>query len=172
MLKETRFPWKMSITDFANIKAIAFDFDGVFTDNRVLVSENGVEYSMCNRYDGFGIMNLANLGIHMCCITSESVPISLHRCQKLSLPHFCVGNSDKLLELTKWLNSLSIHQSNAAYLGNDINDISCMHYVGYPFCPADSHVSVHGSAHRLSKTGGDGVVRELADLITTALLNK
>ena len=149
-----------------SVQAIAFDFDGVFTDNQVIISEEGKEYSRCNRYDGYGISNLRESGIHMCCITSEIVPISKYRCQKLRLRHISAGSNDKLIFLSKWLDEHSIDPQRAAYLGNDINDISCMKYVGYPFCPADAHSSVVNYAQVLSKKGGYGVVRELADLLT------
>jgi len=151
------------------IKAIAFDFDGVFTDNKVIVSEDGKEYSNCNRYDGYGIRNLNEKGIHMCCITSEIVPISVHRCRKLGLRHFSVGNKSKVDCLINWLNEIGISAKDAAYLGNDINDLGCLQYVGYPFCPADSHYSVLKSAQILDKKGGEGVVRELADMIIERL---
>ena len=154
------------------IKAIAFDFDGVFTDNKVIVSEDGKEYSRCNRYDGYGVKHLNEKGIQMCCITSEVIPISVHRCKKLGLRHFSVGNNSKVECLANWLSEIGIDAKDTAFLGNDINDLACLQYVGYPFCPADSHYSVLKTAQVLNTKGGEGVVRELADMIIEGVDHK
>ncbi len=153
--------------DTALIRAVAFDFDGVFTDNRVILDTNGNELVSCNRYDGYGISSLREAGIHVCVITSEVVPLAAARCKKLGLRHFSACD-DKLEILNQWLNECAVGISQVAYLGNDINDLPCLRNVGFPFCPSDAHKSVRPYSTILKTKGGQGVVRELCDMITDA----
>ena len=69
----------------SEIKAVLFDFDGVFTDNSVLIDENGSELVKCSRYDGFGLSALKSVGIFTCVLTTETKPLARLRCNKLNL---------------------------------------------------------------------------------------
>ncbi len=151
--------------DLQNIKAVVFDFDGVFTDNQVIIDERGNEQVVCSRYDGYGIDGLAKLGIKMCIISSEKVLLASLRGKKMGIEVFQpIKNKTKCLQ--EWSTQNSIELDSIAYIGNDINDIEVMKKVGYAFCPRDSHSKVHQYAITLEKEGGKGVVRELADKIT------
>ena len=146
------------------IKAVVFDFDGVFTDNKVILDENGKEYVVCSRYDGIGIQGLRKAGIKMCIISSEEILLASLRGRKLGLKVFQpVENKVKCLK--EWANKENLDLIDIAYLGNDVNDLEAMQIVGYPFCPKDSHQSVIECCYVLEKEGGTGVVRELADMI-------
>lgn len=146
------------------VKAVAFDFDGVFTNNHVMIDINGNEFVTCNRYDGYGIAALKLLGIEICVITSETVPLATARCKKLGLELF-EGCGNKLETLTLWLKRCKVEIAHVAYLGNDINDLACIRSVGFPFCPVDAHKSVKPYSRVLKNGGGKGVVRELCDMI-------
>ena len=151
--------------DIKNIKAIIFDFDGVFTDNRVIVYEDGKESVICNRSDGFGLEMVRSLGIPMKIISTEENPVVAHRAKKLKLP-VSHGVDDKLAELTKYSNETNIQISDFAYVGNDINDLQCMKKVGFPVAVADAVEDIKLiSTLILNKKGGDGAVRELCELI-------
>lgn len=155
---------------FAAIKAIAFDFDGVFTDDRVLVDETGRESAICSRSDGMGIANLHAIGIPMVVISSEKIPIVARRSLKLSLEVF-YGVDSKLDQLKCWLDTKGVRLEDTLYVGNDINDLQCMTSVGYPVSPSDGHLSVRAAAKVvLNAKGGRGAVRELADMIVKARL--
>ena len=67
-----------------NLEAVIFDFDGVFTDNKVYLTEDGKEMVCCNRSDGWGIGNLHNAKIKMAVMSSEVNPVVLKRCEKLN----------------------------------------------------------------------------------------
>ncbi|WP_210395756.1 KdsC family phosphatase [Motiliproteus sediminis] len=147
------------------IHAIAFDFDGVFTDNRVLVDQNGVEAVWCHRGDGLGIANLRHAGMPMTVISLETNPVVSARCAKLQLPHHG-GITDKPQVFLNWLNELGIAPEHALFMGNDVNDIGCLKAAGVGVCVADSHPDVLAIADLiLSKPGGHGAIRELADLL-------
>ncbi|MBL52221.1 MAG: 3-deoxy-D-manno-octulosonate 8-phosphate phosphatase [Candidatus Marinimicrobia bacterium] len=158
--------------DFKHIKAVVFDFDGVFTDNKVYVSESGQETVQCNRFDGIGIGLLKKLNIPMKVISSEPNNVVQVRCKKLDLP--VINNvSNKLYELDRFAKSFHIDLSNIAFVGNDINDEECMKNVGFPIAVNDAVDKIKLiSKHTLSKKGGRGAVRELCELIVNSYASK
>ncbi|MGI9457204.1 MAG: KdsC family phosphatase [Aeoliella sp.] len=149
----------------AKIDAVVFDFDGVFTDNRVLVTEEGKEAAFCNRGDGMGIGRLKKTGMPLLVLSKEPVPIVVHRCKKLGLE--CLhGVDDKLPLLTDWLTNRGGKLENTVYIGNDVNDLECLTACGCGVVPADAHPDVLSAAQLiLTKPGGHGAVRELCDLV-------
>lgn len=155
----------MNATKFGVIKAIAFDFDGVFTDNRVLVSEEGVEYVFCDRSDGMGIGLLRQCGIQMIIISKEQNPVVSARAKKLQL-EVEQGCDVKLPVLIEWLERIGVSAAQCAYMGNDINDIECMRHVGVAIAPSDAHPAALESATLVTTSrGGQGAIREVADAI-------
>jgi YrbI family 3-deoxy-D-manno-octulosonate 8-phosphate phosphatase len=155
----------MPIPNLARIRAIAFDFDGVFTDDRVLVSETGEELVFCSRSDGLGIDILRDAGIYMIVISKERNAVVSRRTDKLSLEVVC-GCNDKLPILKEWLQRVNVTAENAAFMGNDINDLECLNYVGCAIAPADAHQAVLAIAELITtKRGGRGAIREVADAL-------
>ncbi len=159
----------MTSPTLTNIKAIAFDFDGVFTDDRVIVSETGEESVTCSRSDGMGIGLLREAGIHMIIISKEKNRVVAARAGKLSL-EVVHGCDDKLPVLQAWMTRVGATPATTAYMGNDINDLACMNYVGVAIAPADAHQSALDAAHIVTtKPGGRGAIREVADALTKAV---
>ena len=105
-----------------NIQAVVFDFDGVFTDNRVIVSSTGEEFVVCDRGDGMGTGLLKNAGIKMLILSKEQNSVVSARAKKLDL-EVIQGCDDKLPELIKWMEANGVLPDNTAYVGNDINDL-------------------------------------------------
>jgi len=150
------------------IKAIAFDFDGVFTDNRVYVMQTGEEAVVCDRSDGMGISMLRKAGIPLIIISTEKNPVVSVRAAKLNID-VLQGIENKLPALSQWAakNQLSIEQ--VAFIGNDINDVDCLSAVGLGIAVADAYpVAVGAADFVLTKKGGQGAVREIADLWLSA----
>lgn len=145
--------------------AIVFDFDGVFTDNRVWVMQDGREAVACSRGDGMGLDLLRKAGWPMLILSKESNPVVSARAAKLKLE--CLqGIDDKRTALLDWLDTRGIAPSDVIYLGNDVNDLPCLSLVGCPAVVADAHPDVLPAARLvLASPGGFGAVRELADLI-------
>jgi N-acylneuraminate cytidylyltransferase len=150
------------------VGALILDFDGVMTDNRVWLDQNGVESVACNRGDGFGLETLRNLGLPMTVISKEKNPVVAVRCRKLGID--CThGVDDKLSLMHAWLEEREIDPRNAVYIGNDLNDVACMSNVGCAVAPSDAHADVLKIARIvLTHPGGHGAVRELCDLIMSA----
>lgn len=147
------------------IDAVVFDFDGVMTDNRVYVSQEGIESVVCSRGDGMGISLLRRAGVPMLVLSSETNPVVLARCQKLQLPAIG-GAGDKLPLLKDWLRRNQARIEHTVYVGNDVNDLDCLHHVGCGVAVADAAPEAKRAADIvLSNRGGQGAVRELCDLL-------
>lgn len=153
------------------IDCVVFDFDGVFTDNGVILNQDGVESVRCDRMDGLGINLLENAGVPMLVLSKEPNPVVMARCKKLRLE--CLhGIDEKGPALTKWLEERGYALENTVYLGNDVNDEPCLKIVGCPVVVADAHPSVKPLAKFiLEQPGGRGAVRALCDLIIEHLNN-
>jgi len=147
------------------ISALVLDFDGVFTDNHVVVREDGLESVRCHRGDGWGLSGLKAMGLPLLVISSEKNPVVAARCDKLGLP-YAQAIEDKLTTLTDWTREHGISLESLVYLGNDVNDLACLEAVGCGVVVNDAHPEVVPSAQMvLERRGGQGAIRELADLI-------
>lgn len=149
----------------APIDVLVFDFDGVMTDNRVAVLEDGREAVFCNRSDGLGIGRLRALGVPMLVLSTEVNPVVAARCAKLKLE--CLqGIEVKEDALAQWLAARGYDPARTIYVGNDINDLGCLRLAGYPVAVGDAYDEVKAIARLvLKRPGGHGAVRELADMI-------
>ena len=147
-----------------SIKLIVYDFDGVMTDNKVYVDQEGNEQVQVNRADGIGVSEIRKFGIFQMFLSTETNHVVAARAKKLDLLCIHVVNN-KALALKDYCEDHQISLSEVAYVGNDINDLEVMNIVGYSFCPNDSHESIKKIANYLLKTkGGNGVIRELLDI--------
>ena len=153
-----------SVIPLSSIKAIAFDFDGVFTDNRVYVAQSGEEMVACDRSDGMGISMLRKTGIPLVIISTEKNPVVAIRGAKLQV-EVLQGIEDKLPTLSNWAACHDIALSDVAFVGNDINDVECLAGAGLGVVVADAYpVAAAAADMQLSRDGGRGAVREIADL--------
>ena len=151
------------------LRLIVFDFDGVFTDNRVLVLEDGTEAVMCSRADGLGLDRLRNCGLDMLVLSKEQNPVVAARCKKLRLPYI-QGCDEKAERLLQEFNNRGITRHEAAYVGNDINDVECMELVELPISVSDGYPEVKRVAAWVGTVpGGQGAVREVCDWMANIL---
>ena len=150
------------------LDAIVFDFDGVHTDDYVYVDQDGVESVRVKRGDGMGIGLLKDAGLTLLILSTEKNPVVSARAKKLGVPAL-TGQSDKAKALAQWLAKNELDASRVAYVGNDINDRGCLEMVGWPIVVQDAHPDVKLLARlTLESPGGEGAVRELADLVLHA----
>jgi N-acylneuraminate cytidylyltransferase len=147
------------------VDLLVLDFDGVMTDDRVWVDQEGHESVAANRRDGLGISMLHKAGIPMVVLSTESNPVVAARCRKLNLS-VIQGLSDKAAALKRLIQERQLDPSHVIYLGNDVNDLPCFPLVGYAVIVADAHPDVIPQADLvLAHRGGHGAVRELCDRI-------
>jgi 3-deoxy-D-manno-octulosonate 8-phosphate phosphatase (KDO 8-P phosphatase) len=152
-----------------SIRLIAFDFDGVFTDNKVYLFQDGSEAVCCFRGDGIGLDKLKRLGIETVILSTEPNPIVGVRSRKLGIR--CVqGCNDKRAALEAIVEELGLTIEQVAYVGNDLNDLTCLAAVGLPMVVQDAHPDVVAVAlYRTQVAGGQGAVREVCDLFERVL---
>jgi YrbI family 3-deoxy-D-manno-octulosonate 8-phosphate phosphatase len=152
------------------VGVVVFDFDGVMTDDRALVLQDGTEGVLVHRGDGMGIERLRRAGVPLLVLSKERNPVVEARCRKLQVP--CLqGIEDKWPALQAWLAEQGIDPASAVYVGNDINDLDCLAGVGCAVAVADANPRVRERAHVvLTRPGGFGAVRELAELVLADLV--
>ncbi len=150
----------------SKVRLIAFDFDGVFTDNAVYVDQNGIESVRCWRSDGLGLRKLEEIGIKPIILSTEANPVVMKRSEKLHID--CIhGSLDKHKDLSLLLDKLQLKFTETAFVGNDINDLECLKAVVCPIIVHDAHPDVTEYAVYKTKTpGGYGAVREVCDLFS------
>jgi YrbI family 3-deoxy-D-manno-octulosonate 8-phosphate phosphatase len=156
------------VTALSEIRLVVFDFDGVFTDNRVWTNERGEESIACWRGDSLGLRRLDEVGVDCFVITQEWNEAVPARARKISIE--CIsGVEDKLSVLREEVERRGVALAETAYLGNDVNDAECLAAVGLPVVPADAWEEVVPLAKLvLTRRGGYGCVRELCDAVWNA----
>ena len=154
------------------IEALILDFDGVFTNNKVLVFQDGTEAVQCDRSDGWGIAQLKKFGFPIWILSTEVNPVVKARADKLGIS--CrQGQPDKGAALDRLLDDLGVSASRVIYVGNDVNDLPCLQRVGCAVAVGDAHPQVKALAHLVLKSaGGNGALRELSELINAAFLHQ
>ncbi len=151
------------------IRLVVFDFDGVFTDNTVYVSQDGTETVRCWRGDGLGLRALERLGLATMILSTEENAVVTTRSRKLRVR--CIqGCPDKRATLEEVAREAGVTLDEISFVGNDINDRECLASVGLPIVVQDAHPDVLQAARLRTRTpGGFGAVREVCDLFRQVL---
>lgn len=147
------------------IRLIAFDVDGVFTDGRFSLSDDGIESKAFNTQDGYGIRRLLSVGFEVAVISGRNSKAVELRMQELGVTHVMLGCGDKIAAFDKLLEQLGIEQNQGAYAGDDLPDLPLLQYAGLSFAVANAVVEVRDSCdYTTHAAGGCGAVREICDL--------
>jgi 3-deoxy-D-manno-octulosonate 8-phosphate phosphatase (KDO 8-P phosphatase) len=156
------------VTSLVEIRLVVFDFDGVFSDNRVWTNDRGEESVACFRGDSQGLRRLDEAGVDYFILTSETNGAVPARARKIRSD--CIrGVEDKLPVLREEVERRGFSLAETAYVGNDVNDAECLAAVGLPVVPADAWAEVVPLATIvLTRAGGHGCVRELCDAVWNA----
>ncbi len=151
------------------VRMLAMDVDGVLTDAGMYYSESGDELKKFNTRDGMGIKMLQAAGVVTAFVTREKTAIVERRGQKLAVPEVHQGVEDKLTDLTRLARKHGLTLAQVAYIGDDVNDLEALQAVGFSAAPADAMpVVLEAVQYICTKKGGEGAVREIADLILAA----
>lgn len=152
--------------DSSHVKMFLTDCDGCLTDGGMYYSEFGDELKKFNTKDGVGIANLKHSGIIVGIITGENTDLVRRRAEKLNVDELHMGVRDKLQCVKMLCSKHAIPLKNVAYVGDDLNDIDLLRAVGFSFTVRDASPSVKQHVMYISsKCGGDGAIREIADII-------
>ena len=161
-------PGRMRRSIPSQVKLLVLDFDGVLTDNRVWVDQDGRESVAANRSDSLWLSLLRDKGVVVYVLSKETNPVVAARCRKMNIP-FIQGEDNKETALKNLMERLGVQPSQSVYCGNDINDLPCFPLVGWAVAVADAVPEVARQAdYVLARSGGFGAVRELCEMIINA----
>ena len=125
---------KYPAINIKDIQLIVYDFDGVMTNNKVLVFEDGKEAVFCNRSDGLAIQKIKELGIAQLILSTEKNRVVEARARKLDI-EVIYGVDNKMVTLKEYCDIRKYDYKKVVYIGNDLNDLEAMKLVGYPAAP-------------------------------------
>ena len=151
------------------VRLACFDVDGVFTDGRFLLDEDGREYKSFHTQDGYGIRRLLECGIQVAILTGRRSGALSSRMRDLEVKHVFQGVRDKLPVFEKLCESLSIDPLHCVYVGDDVPDLPVMDAAGVGIAVANAVPRVREAADLTTETaGGLGAVREVCERILSA----
>ena len=154
---------------FAGIRLVGFDVDGVFTDGRFYLADDGTEMKAFHTQDGFGIRRLRDAGIHVCIISGRRSNAVARRMQELGVAHVILGTRDKVAALHELIATIDVAKEETAYVGDDVPDLPLLAEVGLPIAVANAMPEVKAAcAYTTTRPGGFGAVREVCDLVFEA----
>lgn len=148
------------------IKLFVCDIDGVFSDGRIYLGNNGEELKAFHTKDGYGVKALGASGVDVAVITGRTSTIVQTRMNALNVKYIVQGEENKLPALKAMLAALKLTPEQVAYIGDDMPDFDCLNYVGFSIAVNDAHPAILKSCDYTTYTrGGFGAVRETCDLI-------
>ena len=151
-----------------NIKLLIFDVDGVLSDSKIIISNDGNEYKNFDVKDGLGLVFVQKLGIKVAIITGKSSRIVTDRLTALGLDPEDIfqGQKNKLNAYQTLKDKYSLKDSQIAYMGDDLPDIILMNKVGISAAPADcSNIVSEYADYNCKHNGGNGAAREFCEYL-------
>lgn len=163
----------LDVAKLSTLTAVAFDVDGVLTDGRLTWDDQGHESKSFGFADIMGMSLLRRAGLKLALISGEDSPMVDRFAAKMQIPFVRKGTRDKGEALCAFVGEFELEFPNTAFFGDDINDLFAMDLAGLCCCPANAAADVleyvAGTSGFIStKPGGDGAVREFADMVLKA----
>lgn len=156
----------MILQQFAHIKVLFLDVDGVLTDGSVLLTEQGEQLRRFSIKDGYAIQLAIKRGLRIAAISGGKSQGVLHRLRGLGMEDVFLGVADKLVFMQEIMLRYDVTLAEVGFMGDDIPDLECLKQVGLPMCPQDAVEEVKAVVHYVSpKKGGEGCVRDVIEKI-------
>ncbi len=153
----------------AGVRLAVFDCDGVFTDGRLYIGDDGAEYKAFHVHDGHGVRRLLAAGVEVAVISGRESAAVRRRMTDLGIKHVFERVADKVAVLQELQNSLGIDNAGTACIGDDLPDRAMMALAGLAVAVANGAPELTEVAHwRTEARGGEGAVREVCDLLLAA----
>ena len=153
----------------AALRLVAFDVDGVFTDGRFTLSDDGVESKSFHTQDGYGVRRLLDTGIEVAVISGRRSIAVQRRMDELGVRNVLLGVHDKVAAYAELAAELGIATNESAFVGDDLPDLPLLRTVGVRFAVANAVAAVRDACdYTTHAPGGAGAVREICDLIADA----
>ncbi|HMR20385.1 MAG TPA: HAD-IIIA family hydrolase [Sphingobacterium sp.] len=156
----------MVLTQLKKIKYIFLDVDGVLTDGRVLVNEEGEQWRTFSVKDGYAIQYAIKQGLRVIIITGARSLGVQKRFEGLGVQDIFLNISDKITLMEQLCEQYGFDYTECLFIGDDIPDLECMRKVGVAICPADAAEEIKKISHYVStRVGGNGIVRETLEKV-------
>lgn len=154
------------LEQFRDIRAFIFDVDGVLTNNKVLVMENGQLLRQMNIRDGYAIKRAVDAGYKVCIITGGRSEGVRRRLEALGVKDVYLGAQEKLESYEEFVAAYGLDEGKILYMGDDLPDYPVMRRVGFPTCPRDAAPEIFDLALYISPmNGGEGCVRDVIEKV-------
>jgi len=151
------------------IKLVIFDVDGVMTDGRLIIGDDGLEYKCFNTQDGLGMKLLKASGVDMAIITGRTSKVVTQRAESTGVTYIYQGVDDKLLAFEELLQKTGLQAEQCAFMGDDVVDLPPMRRAGLALTIPQAHSLVKQHSHYMTKLqAGNGAVREVCEFIMRA----
>lgn len=147
------------------IRLIILDVDGCLSDGKIIYTHDGVELKNFHVRDGFAIKSIIKMGYEVAIITGRDSAIVANRARELDIPHLFQGVKDKRSTAQELCKKLGFEANEVAAIGDDLNDLKLLQWVGRAFSPNDALEYIQPSTQVLSRRGGDACVREMIEII-------
>ncbi len=155
--------------ELMNVKAFAFDVDGVLSRDVIPMHPNGEPMRTVNIKDGFALQKAAKLGYPIAIITGGNTESVRKRYEALGIEDIYMASSVKIEQFNDWIVKRNIKPENVMYMGDDVPDIEVMKTVGIPVSPADAVQDVKVISKYISdRNGGEGCVRDVVEQVLRA----
>ncbi len=149
-----------------DVRLVAFDVDGVFTDGRFYLSDDGIETKAFHTQDGYGVRQLLKSGVEVAVISGRKSGAVEKRMAELQVAHVVLGCKDKVAALDELAASIGVDASACAYVGDDMPDLPLLEHVGFSIAVANAVPALlEHCDYVTTKSGGFGAVREVCELI-------
>ena len=159
----------MNTSSLAQVRLVAFDVDGVFTDGRFYLSDDGVETKAFHTQDGFGVRQLMDAGVSVAVISGRASGAVEHRMRELGVPFVMLACKDKVAALEGIIAELGITPAECAFVGDDIPDLAALEFAGVSIAVANATAKLLRECDFSTRaTGGAGAVREVCDMLLAA----
>ncbi|MBW2092073.1 MAG: HAD-IIIA family hydrolase [Deltaproteobacteria bacterium] len=156
----------LDLARIKSIKLVIFDVDGVLTDGRIVIDDNGIESKFFDVRDGAGLKWLKRAGIELAFLTGRESRVVEHRAKELGVSIIRQGAKQKLTVYKEIIEELGLTDREVAFVGDDLVDLPVLRRVGLAMAPADARPEVKNEAHYIcQQTGGRGAAREIAEII-------
>ncbi len=154
----------------ARTRLLIFDVDGVLTDGRLFLGDDGQEYKAFHSRDGHGIKMLLSHGVEIAIITGRTSEVVKHRMRNLGVTRLYQGQHDKTIAFRQLLDEMQLMPDQVAYVGDDVVDLPVMRKVGLAVAVQDAHPLVKQHAHwQTPSNGGCGAARDVCEMILEAM---
>lgn len=159
----------IGLNRLGDIALVAFDVDGVFTDGRFYLSDDGIETKAFHTQDGYGIRQLLKAGIAVAVISGRKSGAVEKRMAELDVRHVVLGCKDKVSAMNELAAKLEIDIAKCAYVGDDMPDLPLLEHVGFSIAVANAVSVLQEKCDYVTrKPGGFGAVREVCELVIAA----